>query len=206
MRARLALAYSGVRVELREVVLKDKPPQLLALSAKATVPVLQRPDGRVIDESIDIMYWALQQSDPDGWLHEANKDEIQRLIATNDQEFKYWLDRYKYADRFPEEDALYYREHCEKWLQQLEQRLQINHGWLIAGGCSLADMALLPFVRQCAHVDLIWFEQSQYQHVVSWLNTFKASHLFNRVMKKYPQWNTASTPVYFPSHREITMQ
>lgn len=198
MRARLALVYSGIDVELREVVLRDKPSELLEVSSKGTVPVMQLADGTVLDESIDIMYWALKQHDPDAWLCKAHIDEIQRLTSFNDKTFKHWLDRYKYADRFPEQTELDYRKHCETWLSQLDLRLQENDGWLIQGGCSLADIAILPFIRQFAHVDLNWFEQSQFGSVLQWLNAFKESTLFDTVMRKYEKWAPENEQIIFP--------
>jgi glutathione S-transferase len=162
MRARLALAVSGVQYELREVSLKNKPPELLAASPKATVPVLVLPSGQVIDESLDIMRWALEQNDPDGWLNLGPLDDMLTLIAANDGRFKHALDRYKYPNRYPLESggdvqafALAQRFKAGSWLQTLEPRL--SQGWLFGYKASIADMATLPFVRQFAHTDADWF-------------------------------------------------
>ena len=182
MRARLALAISQQTVEYREILLRDKPAELIQVSPKGTVPVLVLPDGRVIDESLDIMLWALQQNDPGHWLQGDTK-----LIERNDREFKHWLDRYKYADRFPEHDALYYRHQGEAFLTKLESRLQQTTG-LSANHLSLTDFAIAPFVRQFAHVDRNWFYSSDYPRLISWLTNILQSELFTSIMVKYPTW------------------
>ena len=203
MRARLALYGSGVTVELREVVLRDKPVQLRELSPKATVPVLVTPGGRVIDESLDIMLWALQQSDPEGWLlqdvelqNTERHGAIMALISQNDGEFKHWLDHYKYADRFPEHPASYYREQAETFIALLELRLKC-HSYLMADRLSLADIAIFPFIRQFAHVDKRWFELAPYPNVQRWLHGLLASPLFIEIMPKYPQWKAENDVVQF---------
>jgi len=199
MRARLAIAASGIKVEHREIVLKDKPQAMLTISPKGTVPVLMTATGQVIDESIDIMYWALRQSDPMHWL--SNDPDQQatthELIAQNDQSFKHFLDRYKYADRYPENTALYYRQQTEQTLSNLEQRLT-HHDYLISDTISLADMALLPFIRQFAFVDKAWFDSAPYPKLQVWLNQFLSSALFETSMVKLPPWQDNDTPVYFP--------
>ena len=188
IRARIALVYSGVEVEHREVVLKDKPKALLAISPKGTVPVLQLPDGRVLEESTDIMRWALLQHDGKGWLTEANEADVSRLIMINDSKFKPWLDRYKYADRYPEHPMEYYRSQCEEWLAQIEGYLLANDGCLLSAQYTMADMAIFPFIRQCAHVDKAWFEQSPYPNLKIWLTGLLESSLFASVMMKHHQW------------------
>jgi glutathione S-transferase len=188
MRARLAIYNSKINVELREVVLKDKPKALLSVSPKATVPVLQLANGNIIEESIEIMYWALQENDPDEWLPSALLAPTQALIQQNDDEFKYWLDRYKYADRYLEHPVEFYRTHCESWFAMLEQKLIINDGYLLLDRYTLADFALFPFVRQCAHVDRSWFLQTPYIHLQAWLEKMINSSLFAQVMQKRPQW------------------
>jgi len=165
MRARLAIAYSGIKLELREIVLRNKPEEMLAISPKGTVPVLQLPSGEVIDESIDIMRWALAQHDPNDWYSEPYIPAIESLITQNDESFKPWLDRYKYADRYPEQSETYYRNQCE---------------------------------RQCAHVDLAWFESTQYTQLQNWLNRFKDSELFSNIMQKYPAWQRDDPKTLFP--------
>ena len=179
MRARLALYNSQINIELREVVLKDKPPSLLSISPKGTFPVLQ---------VSDIMNWALQKHDPDQWLSANLFESAQLLIQQNDNEFKYWLDRYKYADRYPEHPLEFYRSHCEHWFALLESHLIAHNGFLLADRYTLADMALFPFVRQCAHVDREWFLQTPYVYLQAWLEKLIDSDLFTAVMKKHEQW------------------
>jgi glutathione S-transferase len=200
MRARLAIAQSGIQCELREVVLKDKPQQLIELSPKATVPVLLTADDKVIDESIDIAFWALAQHDPDNWYQSLSSEQHEQMLAlieNNDGEFKYFLDRYKYADRYPEQDERFYREQGEKTLTRLEQLLT-EHDCLLRDSWTLADIALLPFIRQFAFVDKAWFDSAPYPRVRAWLEAFLESDLFRSVMKKYPQWQEGDEPVIFP--------
>ena len=181
MRARMALRYSGVAVQIIEVSLKAKPAEMLALSPKGTVPVLSV-DGRVIDESLAIMGWALAQNDPEGWLLEDD-GATQALIEENDQGFKYQLDRYKYAERYPEQPMEHYRAEGEVFLSKLEGLLA-QREYLLAGHLSLADVALAPFVRQFAHVDREWFGQAPYPRLQNWLQRFLESPLFIAVMAK----------------------
>lgn len=188
MRARLAIRNSGMVVELREVVLADKPEEMLLVSPKATVPVLVLENGKVIDESRDIMLWALQQSDPNGWLKELNEDS-KSLIDMNDNDFKQHLDHYKYSDRFPDKLPEFYRLQGEVFLQNLEQRLNDNL-YLNGDRLSMSDMAIFPFVRQFAFVDKEWFDQSQYNKVKVWLEKLLGSKLFKEIMDKNPQWES----------------
>jgi glutathione S-transferase len=181
MRARLALRYSGVPVQIIEVSLKAKPAEMLALSPKGTVPVLSV-DGRVIEESLEIMQWALAQHDPDDWLLQGDP-AVLALIAENDQGFKYHLDRYKYADRYPEHPMEHYRAEGEAFLHKLEGLLG-ERAYLLAEHPSLADMALAPFVRQFAHVDREWFAGTPYQRLQAWLQRVLTSPLFIAVMTK----------------------
>lgn len=193
MRARLAIAQSEIVVELREVVLRDKPQALIDVSPKATVPVLVLSDGRVIEESLDIMHWALKQNDPNGWL-EATGEE---LVHENDSVFKKHLDRYKYAQRYPEHPQVYYREQGEKFLQRLEKRL-LSQAFLSGNQMGFVDAAVLPFVRQFAFVDHDWFNNSLYVNVKLWLDTFLDSEDFKSIMIKYPQWHFGDNVVLFP--------
>ncbi|RTX95208.1 glutathione S-transferase [Pseudomonas sp. C 49-2] len=181
MRARLALRYSGVPVRIVEVSLKAKPAEMLALSPKGTVPVLNV-DGQVIEESLEIMQWALAQHDPDNWLLQGDP-AVFALIAENDQDFKYHLNRYKYAERYPEHSMEQYRAEGEVFLQKLEDLLA-DRAYLLADHPSLADMALAPFVRQFAHVDRAWFAASPYTQLQAWLQRFLESPLFISVMAK----------------------
>lgn len=185
MRARMALRYSGVPVQIVEVSLKAKPAEMLALSSKGTVPVLEV-EGRVIDESLAIMHWALAQHDPEDWLLKddpAGQQRIAELIEENDQVFKVHLNRYKYAERYPEQPMEHYRAEGEVFLRKLDELLE-GPGYLLAGHISLADVALMPFVRQFAHVDREWFGQTPYVRLQVWLQRFLNSDLFTAVMKK----------------------
>jgi glutathione S-transferase len=201
MRARLAIANSNITLELREVVLRDKPQQLIEISSKATVPVLLLSDNTVIDESLDIMNWALEQNDPAHWFNSLSNEQktlSQKLIANNDGDFKYFLDRYKYADRYPEHTQQHYRQQAEIFLVLLEQQLQQN-GNLICNRITLADMAILPFIRQFAFADKVWFDHSPYPYIQAWLAEFITSNLFNQIMAKYLAWKFEDTVTQFPT-------
>ena len=182
MRARMALRYSGVPVSIIEVSLKAKPADMLAASPKGTVPVLVCADGRVIEQSLEIMHWALSQNDPDVWLP-ADRPLIETLIEENDTRFKASLDRYKYANRYPEYPMEHYRAMGQTFLQRLEDVLE-QTPYLAGPNLSLADVALAPFVRQFAHVDRDWFEQAPYPRLRAWLERFLASELFTSIMTK----------------------
>jgi len=203
MRARLAIAASGLSVELREVVLKNKPAELLAASAKGTVPVLVLPNGQVIDESLDVMLWALGQHDPDAWLEPKNAEaavptmaDMLVLIAANDGAFKHSLDRYKYPHRYATEHtdgdapsfAQTHRRLGATWLCALERRLE--GGYLFGLRASLADMALLPFTRQFAHTEPAWFAAQPWPRLQAWLAAFEASSLYAGVMGKHLPWDS----------------
>lgn len=196
MRARLALHASGIAIELREVALRDKPESMLAVSPKGSVPVLVLPDGLVIDESWDIMLWALHQHDPDCWLgrNDAYVDAATAVIIDNDTTFKSNLDRYKYPDRYPEHAQIHYRTQAEIFLQGLENRLRVTH-CLLGDTLSIADAGVFPFVRQFAGVDKNWFAQAPYASLRHWLNNFLSSELFAAVMKKYPPWQPGDIPI-----------
>ncbi|WP_455912779.1 glutathione S-transferase [Pseudomonas putida] len=181
MRARMALRYAGVPVQIVEVSLKAKPADMLALSPKGTVPVLSV-DGRVIEESLEIMHWALARHDPDDWLLKGDP-RVLALIAENDQAFKHHLNRYKYAERYPEQPMEHYRAEGEVFLHKLEGLLAGNE-YLLADHLSLADVALAPFVRQFAHVDREWFAGTEYHRLQAWLQRFLESPLFVAVMAK----------------------
>lgn len=199
MRARLAIASAGIEVELREVVLRDKPPSMLKASPKGTVPVLALPDGTVIDESIDIMIWALRQSDPDGWLSPwlHQHDDVDRLIRQNDGPFKKSLDRYKYPVRYADEniDPDEQRALALDILREWEARLS-REGWLFASRPTLADMAVFPFIRQFAKVDEDWFGQAGLPLLQARLEDFLHSEVFNAVMAKYTPWKEGETGKY----------
>ena len=188
MRARLALHFAQQAVEHREVVLKDMPQQMIDISPKATVPVMQLPDGTVIDESLDIALWALEQQDPSNLLGSlAQLSDMLSLINDNDNDFKGWLDQYKYADRYPEQTPEYYREQGELFLEKLENRLS-HHPYLFGVEIRLADIAIMPFVRQFAHVDKKWFDAADYPFLQNWLQSWLASDSFEGIMHKHPKW------------------
>ncbi|MEP4957962.1 MAG: glutathione S-transferase [Roseobacter sp.] len=192
MRARLALLASGTRVELREVVLRDKPVEFLDVSASKTVPCLVTDQG-VIDESLDIMIWALRQRDPLGWLQmpEAGWEWIARC----DGPFKQALDRTKYATRYPDSDAIEERAKACVFLKGIEQQLD----GALFGKPSLADAAILPFVRQFAFIDKGWFDAQSWPKLHHWLAQFLDSSEFSTIMPKQAQWTSNAPAVWFPS-------
>jgi len=174
-------------VQLREILLRDKPAEILDISSKGTVPVLQLSDDRVIDESLDIMFWALEQSDPLNLLEQRTLSQSKALIDINDHQFKPCLDRYKYALRFPEQSEIIYRNQCLFFLKQLDDLLNENACLLGAKLC-LADIAIFPFIRQFASVDKDWFNSSNYNNLRHWLQRQLDSKLFRSVMMKYKPW------------------
>ncbi len=186
IRARMALAKSAIRCELREVVLASKPLEMLALSAKGTVPVLQLPDGRLMDESFEIMLWAMTQHDPGRWLA-IDIEELRLLVWQNDHDFKPLLDRYKYFSRYPEHPREHYRLQAEAWLQCLDRRLQ-QQAYIYSGELTLADVALFPFIRQFARADLVWFQNCRYSHLRNWMASLEQSVEFTAVMQKHKPW------------------
>ena len=203
MRARLAIYYSGLSVELREVILRDKPPSMLEYSPKGTVPVLVLSDNQIIDQSIDIAYWALRTQDPQQLLPESASSrsrEMDQLINENDFEFKPWLDRYKYADRYPENPDSYYREQSQQFLFKLDQQLD-SSTFLFGDKISIADIAIAPFIRQFANVDKGWFDQSPYPKLQEWLADIIASDAFHTIFNKHDQWQPEHKPIFFPSEK-----
>lgn len=189
MRARLALAVSGQACELREVVLKNKPQGLLQASPKGTVPVLVLPDGQVLEQSLDIMLWALTRYDPEGWLTPGQGDMqgMLALIAECDGPFKYALDRCKYPSRYPEADTDAERAKAVAWLSTLEARLAAQPH-LFGERAALADMAIAPFVRQFAGIDADWWAAQPWPQLQAWLAAWQASLLLGSVMYKQPAW------------------
>ncbi len=183
IRARMALAYAKIDVNQHEVDLKNKPPELLNASAKGTVPVLLLEDGRVLDQSMDIVIWALTQSDPDGWLTTKLKDKANELIYFNDIKFKPLLDNYKYPQNSEKNDPAYYRDKARIYLNHLDSLLKSNR-YLLTDRISFADIAIVPFIRQFYMVDKQWLEHSEYKYLQSWLDSFLNSELFLSVMKK----------------------
>ncbi|MBD3665581.1 glutathione S-transferase N-terminal domain-containing protein [Sulfitobacter aestuariivivens] len=191
MRARLAIRQAGVPVALREVVLRDKPQSFLEASPSATVPCLVTADG-VIDESLDVMIWALGHQDPEGWLDMP--DTGWGWIARADGPFKDALDRTKYAIRYPEEDPLENRAQAARFLADLDQQID---EWIFRGP-TLADFAILPFVRQFAFIDKDWFDAQDWPRLQAWLMRFLGSDAFAAIMPKFPQWHPGDDPVMFP--------
>ena len=192
MRARLAVAASGVVCHLREVKLSAKPAQMLAASPKGTVPVLVLRDGKVVDQSLDIMRWALGQGDPEGWL----TPDGPALIARNDGPFKQDLDRYKYPERH-ESDPLAHRELGLAFLRDLDARVA-KQGQLCGAARGLADMAIMPFVRQFSAVDAAWFQAQSLPHLKAWLAGHLVSPLFETSMMRFAPWQEGDLPVLFP--------
>ena len=194
MRARLAIQSSGLQVVLREILLKAKPAPFLAASPKGTVPVLVD-GGTVVEESRDVMLWALRQSDPEGWLEMPEAGYA--LIDTCDGPFKKALDHTKYAVRYPELREADEREKAMQFLRTLEVRLQ-NTPFLMGHRRTLADMAILPFVRQFAGTDRAWFDAQGLAALTAWLDDFLSSDRFQGVMAKYPPWQAGQDQVIFP--------
>lgn len=192
IRARLAIAKAGVDVELREVVLRDKPAAFLDVSPSATVPCLVTRDG-VLDESYDVMRWALAAHDPDGWLDMP--DSAQDWIDRADGPFKDALDRTKYAPRYPGDDPEENRAKASAFLTDLDAQIDT---WIFDRP-TMTDFAILPFVRQFAFIDKAWFDAQPWPNLQAWLERFLASDQFQGVMQKYPQWAPGDVPTTFPT-------
>lgn len=195
----MAIHSSALAVELRDVLLKDKPVSMLEASPKGTVPVLVLEDGTVIDESLDILFWALEASDPDHLLEKTafSRSDLEELIAENDGPFKTALDRYKYHVRFPEQSREDYRAQGEEFLQKLETLLS-KHNFLLGDQASAADFAIFPFVRQFANSDRDWFDSAPYPKLQKWLDYWISSAAFKHIMKKRPVWSSGETGPVFP--------
>ena len=218
MRARMAIYLSGLQVEQREIVFWEKPPTMLEASPKGTVPVLVLPDGSVIDESRDIMLWALRHSQNTAlyadYLRFEKKTQYKKLnewIDCCDDEFKTHLDHYKYSDRFPEFSQEDYRERGCEFLQRLEQQLSLSSSlnvsecaFLLGDKMSLADIALFPFIRQFVNVDKVWFVKANYPYLKAWLSYFIESTLFKGVMKNRPVWQEGDNPLWVDEPSMIT--
>jgi len=198
MRARLALIASDTRCELREIVLRDKPAEMLAASPKGTVPVLVMADGTVLEQSLDIMQWALRCNDPQRWLQpEAGTlDDLLALVAACDGDFKPQLDRYKYPGRFDDAEHAS-RERGAVFLRDLEARLSASP-YLAGSHATLADAALMPFVRQFAMVEMAWFDAQPWPRLHAWLSAWIASDLFARAMPKHAPWKPGEAGIGFP--------
>lgn len=195
----MALACAGINCELRELLLRDKPEDMLKHSPKGTVPVLITATGQVIDESLDVMLWALQQHDPHNWL--AALDCSLPLIHSHDGDFKPLLDRYKYADRHPQLTPAEHQQMTLPFIEALNLRLS-RHQYLINDQVSLADVALFPFIRQYAMVDKNWFDQSPYGYLQRWLQWWLDNELFTAVMPKCALFNDGFR-YHFPAYQPL---
>ena len=193
IRSRMVLSYMEVSVELREVLLNERPQSLYKISSKGTVPVLLLDDGKVLDESLDIMRWAIKQGEQK--LYEDKLNEQNQLIKYNDTKFKYWLDKYKYHVRYLEHSKEYYQRECSKTLAEYDMRLREN-AYLLGDRIRLADIAIFPFIRQCANVDQNWFK-NKYLYLDQWLEIWKQSRVFKSVMIKYNQWKVGDELLIF---------
>lgn len=199
MRARMGIYASGIKMEWRELVLRDKPEHMREISPKATVPVVQLPDGTVIDESFDIMVWALQQNDPQGWLpvDAEMKQRAHEIIDECEASFKHHLDRYKYPNRYEGVDAMDNREAAVEILEKWNGYLA-NHANLLSKQPSLADYATFPFVRQFANVDRAWFDGLDLPHLQAWLERHLSSEIFEDIMVKQKPWQPDDALLIFP--------
>lgn len=199
MRARLAIASANAHCSLREIVLRDKPQHMLEISPKGTVPVLQLADGKVIDESLDIGIWALEHNDPEQLLAPPNSDrsEMLVLISQTDEQFKPLLDRYKYSFHSDPAAATASRDEAVIFLNRLNAQLS-PVGYLYGEQISLADICILPFVRQFAHVDKTWFWAQDFDRVINWLDAFLASDRFAAIMPKFKVWQPGDETTTFP--------
>lgn len=200
MRARLAIAVSGQTCALREIALARKPTEMLAVSPKGTVPVLVLVDGTVIEQSLDIMMWALKRNDPEQWLPGdiVSMEANMQLILLCDSEFKMHLDRYKYPQRYALADGLEHRANGAVFLQGLNTALD-TQDWLAGARFGLADAAIAPFVRQFAHTDPHWFAAQPWDALQRWLAAFETSALFQSIMAKYAEWTADQPTHYFPT-------
>ena len=196
MRARMAIHISGQRCELREVLLRDKPPSMLEYSAKGTVPVLILQDGKVIDESLDVIDWALNLNDPDDWQRSKDTKKTKELIKINDGEFKYHLDRYKYSKRYDNEDPEFHRKKCLEFIESINNELN-NSEYIFDDNISYADIVLLPFIRQFRIADIEWFDSLPYDNLKKWLSSFLGSSLLNSIMKKHDLWKEGDKSIVF---------
>jgi glutathione S-transferase len=197
MRAHMALFNSGIKVELREVDINNMPEEAASISPKATVPILVFNDGTFIDESWDIVKWALAQNDPDNWLGKDNAYllDAEMLVETNDFSFKEDLDHYKDSDHYPQQRDQDYRQACEEFLLELEDMLSDSQ-YLLSDAMSLADIGVFPFILQFSQVDKEWFVQSPYPRVQHWLNRIIGSSLFQHIFQKHKIWRPGDSPVY----------
>ena len=200
----MAIRISGTNIQLREILLREKPPELLAASPKSTVPVLIDGDGRVFEESLDIMHWALEKNDPEHWLRPENGDlaQMDALILQCEMEFKPHLDRYKYANRYQDVDERHERQLASNYLWLLDRRLSAQ-ACLFGSQPSLADIAIFTFVRQFANVDRQWFNNCEWANLQNWLVKFLDSKIFTEIMQKYPPWRPGDPVTYFGAYESF---
>ena len=194
----MALSASETKIELREILLKDRPQSLYDISSKGTVPVLKVSDNHIIDESLQIMIWAISQSKLN-WISVSPEDQY-KLININDTDFKFWLNRYKYSERFSEESFEYYQNKCKQILSSYDQILDCNK-YFFSNNIQLADIAVFPLIRQCEHVDSNWFKNT-FPNLNRWFHNIKSSDLFLSVMNKYDVWNQKDTGIILQFHSE----
>ena len=191
MRARLAMYYSKINYEHREISLKNRPRELYNISPKGTVPVLVLQTGRVIDESFEIMKWAISVNDPKKWFNNSKEKQLDAILV-NDSHFKKWLDKYKYHVRYPDNEKSFYRSECEKTLDNYEKILE-RFDNLFGNQISLGDIALLPFIRQFANVDINRFN-GIFVNLSKWLEKLVQLDIFNNMMKKFDDWENGNEP------------
>ena len=196
MRARMAIHISSQKCEIREVLLRDKPPSMLEYSSKGTVPVLVLQSGEVIDESLDVIDWALNLNDPDNWQRSKDNKKTKELIKINDGEFKHHLDRYKYSKRYDDEDPEFHRKKCLSFIEKVNSELQ-NSKYIFDDAISYIDISLLPFIRQFRIADNEWFDELPYENVKSWLSNFLNSELLESIMSKHDLWKEGDEVTIF---------
>lgn len=206
MRARMAVYVSGQAVQLRDIVLSDKPVHMHQVSPKGTVPVLVLSNGEVLEQSLEIMMWAFEQSDPNNYLMSDSPNtraEMLSLVDLFDTEFKLRLEKYRSAKRYHNESVLEHRLACEQYLKMLELKLS-QHAYLMSHSPSLADLAILPFIRQLARVERQWYLQSPYPNIRKWLDDYLQSRMFSKVMTKYPLWLTEKSLIVFSADKPLS--
>ena len=195
MRARMVLLHSKIQYEIREIKLSNKPKEMLAISPKGTVPVLILENGDILDESLDVMLWAIEQGNLRN-LFNSGKKEILDLIKINDGEFKDAIDRYKYSSLYPEKPMIEYRKMGELFLEKIESYLEKNK-FIFGKNISLADLAIFPFIRQFCRVDIDWFNSSLFKKIKEWTLFFEGSENFIDIMRKIKPWTTGDKPTLF---------
>ena len=192
----MAIYTSQQKCEIREVLLKDKPPSMLGYSAKGTVPVLVLQSDNVIDESLDVIDWALNLNDPYNWKRSKDLQKTKELIEINDGDFKFHLDRYKYSKRYENEDPNFHREKCLTFIKMINKELE-NSKYIYDNEISYIDISLLPFIRQFRIADNEWFDELPYKNLKNWLSNFLDSSLLNSIMKKYDLWKEGDEVTIF---------